>query len=452
MNTDHQTPVTNHQSPLAVLILAAGKGTRMKSSMPKVLHPMAGMPMLGHVLTAAKSLNPTRTIVITGYGADDVEAYATKTFPGTEYARQTEQLGTAHAIQQAEPLLQGFTGTVVILYADIMLGTRPDVLPTLMEQHSSNTNGLTILTANTSNPSGLGRIFMKRNVVVNVEDKDCTVQERGITTVNPAIHAVPAPLLFKLLSQVKNDNAQKEYYLPDIIALAHSNGAPVITAEVPSERSELGMNSRAEIAEMETLWQTRKRTAMMASGVTLLDPTTVYFAPDTQIAPDTTIHQNVVFGPGVKIESNVNILPFCHIAGSIIRQGAEIGPFARLRSGTDVGEKVELGSFVVTKKAKIGKKSKAKQLNCLVDCTIGEGVNVGAGAMIANYHHFTKQKQETIVEDGASLGSNSVLVAPAHIGKDAFVAAGTVVRGELESGSLIVSQPPQKTKANYAKK
>lgn len=316
-------------SELAVVILAAGKGTRMKSAMPKVLHPVAGHPMLWHILKASQTLAPTRTVVITGYGAESVEAFTTEHFPGTEFARQTEQLGTGHAIMQTESLLKDFPGTVVIVYADIMLSTRPDVLPVLMEQHAANARGLTMLTANVANPAGFGRVFMQKGVLISIEEKDCTPEQRKVNTVNPCIFALPAELLFKLLAQVNNENAQQEYYLTDIIALAHKNGAPVIAAEVPSERSEVGMNSRQEVAEMETLWQTRRRKDMMTSGVTLLDPSSVYFAPDTVVAPDTTIHQNVVFGPGVTLEANVTIEPFNILTNCTIKAGTTVAAFSK---------------------------------------------------------------------------------------------------------------------------
>ncbi|TKW60583.1 MAG: bifunctional UDP-N-acetylglucosamine diphosphorylase/glucosamine-1-phosphate N-acetyltransferase GlmU [Blastochloris viridis] len=436
---------------IAVIVLAAGKGTRMKSDLPKVLHPMAGMPMLGHVLHAARTLNPSKTVVITGYGAEKVEDYCQKHFPEAEFARQTEQLGTAHAIMQAESVLKDFTGTAVIVYADIMLSTRPDVLPTLMEQHSSNSNGLTLLTANVPNPTGLGRIFLKNNIIVNVEEKDCTPDQRKITTVNPAIHAIPSPLLFKLLKLVKNDNAQKEYYLPDIIALAHQNGAPVITAEVPSDRAELGMNSRAEVAEMETVWQTRKRAEAMAAGVTLVDPKTVYFSADTEIAPDVTIHQNVVFGAGVKIETGATILPFCHIEGAHLQRGANVGPFARIRPTSVVGENAKVGNFVELKNATMGAKASAGHLTYLGDATVGEHTNIGAGTITANYNHKTHAKAKTVIGNNASVGSNSVLVAPVTLGDGAYTGAGTVVRKNVEEGSLVFTTPDLITKTGYSK-
>ncbi|RYG60426.1 MAG: UDP-N-acetylglucosamine diphosphorylase/glucosamine-1-phosphate N-acetyltransferase [Alphaproteobacteria bacterium] len=438
-------------SNIAVIILAAGKGTRMKSAMPKVLHPMAGMPMLGHVLHAAKSLNPAKTVVITGYGADDVEAYATKNFEGVTFARQTEQLGTAHAIMQAEDALKGFTGTAVILYADIMLGTRSDVLPTLMEQHSANSTGLTLLTANVSNPTGLGRIFLQGGIVVNVEEKDCTPEQRRVTTVNPAIHALPAPLLFSLLHQVKNDNAQKEYYLPDIIALAHKAGSTVVTAEVACERPELGMNSRAEIAEMETVWQNRKRAAFMASGVTLNDPATVYFSADTVIEPDTSIHQNVIFGPGVTIKTGATILPFCHLEGCTVNGGANVGPFARIRPTTVVGENAKVGNFVELKNTTLGTKASAGHLTYLGDATVGSHTNIGAGTITANYNHKTHAKAKTVIGDNASTGSNTVLIAPVTLGNGAYTGASTTLRKNVDDNTLVFTAPDLIVKSNYSK-
>ena len=436
---------------IAVIILAAGKGTRMKSTMPKVLHPMAGMPMLGHVITAAQSLNPAKTVVITGYGAEDVEAYATQNFNNVQFARQTEQLGTAHAIMQAEAALAGFTGTAVILYADIMLGTREDVLPTLMEQHKANATGLTLLTANVANPTGLGRIFLQNGIVVNVEEKDCTPEQRSITTVNPAIHALPAPLLFSLLHQVKNDNAQKEYYLPDIIALAHKAGSTVVTAEVACERPELGMNSRAEIAEMETVWQNRKRAAFMAAGVTLTDPSTVYFSADTRIEPDVTIHQNVIFGSKVTIETGATVLPFCHLEGVLIQSGANVGPFARIRPGSTVGKNAKVGNFVELKNTALATKASVGHLSYLGDATVGSHTNIGAGTITANYNHKTNAKAKTVIGDNASTGSNTVLVAPVTLGNGAYTGASTTVRNNVEDNTLVFTAPDPIIKSGYTK-
>jgi len=441
---------TQESSPLAVIILAAGKGTRMKSSLVKVLHPYLGMPMLWHSLQAAQTLKPTRTVVITGHQADDVEAFCSKHFPGTEFARQNEQRGTGHAVRQAEPLLKTHQGPVVIIYADIMLATRPDVLPTLMQRHAANAQGLTLLTARVENPTGLGRVFMKNGALVNVEEKDCTPEEKSVTTVNPCIYAVGGPLLFDLLGKVTNRNAQNEYYLTDIIELAHRGNHPVIATEVACARPELGMNSRAEIAAMENLWQQRKRSEMMAAGVTLTDPATVWFSVDTEVEADVTIGQNVVFGPGVRVEGGAAILPFCHLEGATIRSGATVGPFARLRPTTEIGENAHIGNFVEIKNSRVGAATKAGHLSYVGDATVGADVNFGAGTITANYNKKTGKKSRTVIGSHSSLGSHTVLVAPVTLAPHTTTGAGTVVRADTEAHSLVVSQPPQKVKPGYS--
>ena len=438
-------------SQTAVIILAAGKGTRMKSAMPKVLHPMAGQPMLWHVLNAAQSLKPAKTVVITGYGADDVEAFATQHFPGTLFARQTEQLGTGHAVMQAKAQLADHTGPIVILYGDIMLSTRADVLPTLIAEYNT-APGLTLLTAQVDNPTGFGRVFKQNGFLINVEEKDCTPEQRLITTVNPCIYAVDGPLLWNLLDKVTNHNAQQEYYLTDILQLAAGGGHPVSTHSVAAERSEIGMNNRAEIAEMTQLWQTRKRREMMLNGVTLTDPATVWFSPDTTIEADTTIGQNVVFGPGVRILSGANILPFCHLEGCTIKGGANIGPFARLRPTTVVEEGAKVGNFVELKNTTLGEKSSAGHLTYLGDATVGHHTNIGAGTITANYNHKTHAKAKTVIGDNASTGSNTVLVAPVTLGNSAYTGAATTVRNNVDNDALVLSVPEVLTKPNYSKK
>lgn len=444
-------PRPNPASP-AVIVLAAGKGTRMKSALPKVLHPLAGFPMLWHVLTAAQTLKPARTVVITGYGAEQVEAYATQHFPGTLFARQKEQKGTGHAVMQAEKALKGHTGPVVIVYADIMLSTRPDVLPTLMAQHAKNASGLTLLTAEVTNPSGFGRIFIHEGRLINVEEKDCTPEQRAITTVNPCIYAVSGPLLWKLLGQVTNHNAQKEYYLTDILQLAAENGATVSACNVPAERPEIGMNSRAEIAVMELLWQTRRRQEMMNAGVTLADPATVYFSADTHIGADTTIGQHVVFAPGVTVADNVTILPFCHFEGCTVAPGARIGPFARIRPASAIGPDAHIGNFVEIKNSTIGKGTKAGHLTYVGDADVGANVNFGAGTITANFNSKTGKKSRTAIGDESSLGSNTVLVAPVKLGKGSYTGANTTVRADTKPHSLTVTKAETISKPGYSKK
>lgn len=439
-------------APLAVVVLAAGKGTRMKSSMPKVLHPVAGAPMLHHALKAAQSLKAEKTVVITGFGAEEVESNVSKYFPQAVFARQTEQKGTGHAVQQAHKALKDFTGTILIFSGDSTLPTRPDVLPELLRTHTEEGNALTVLTADVPNPTGYGRVFKKGGKLVNVEHKDCSEAERKITTVNTSFYAVESKILWPLLNKIKPENAQNEYYLTDIIALAGAAKHKVGMACLPMEREEIGMNSRAEIAQMEALWQTRKRHEMMAAGVTLQDPSTVYFSHDTVIAADVSIGPNVVFGPGVTIESNVNILPFCHIEGAHVHSGARIGPFARLRPGTVVKEEAHIGNFVELKNTTLGKKSNANHLSYIGDATVGDDTNLGAGTITANYNHFTKEKFKTKIGNHVSTGALTSLVAPVTVGNDVYIGAGTTLRKDVEANTLVVTLATTKTKSNYRKR
>lgn len=442
---------TSLSSPLAVIILAAGKGTRMKSALPKVLHPVAGMPMLGHVLTAAQRLNPEKIVVVTGFGAETVETYVSHAFAGSPiaFARQTEQKGTGHAVMQAETALAGFEGTVVIFSGDSMLPEREDVLPALMGTHATEGNALTVLSANVPDPKGYGRIFKDGALLVNVEEKDCDDAQRAITTVNTSFYAVESRLLWAMLPKLTPNNAQGEYYLTDIIRLAGQSGATVGMAAVPCVREEIGMNNRAEIAQMEALWQTRKRQDALMAGVTLVAPETVFFSPDTQIAADVTIHPNVVFGPGVVIETGVTVLPFCHLEGCTLKTGCRVGPFARLRPTTTVGEGSHIGNFVELKNATFGAHSNAGHLSYIGDATVGDDCNLGAVTVTANYNHVTKQKFTTTIGDRVSTGSLSVLVAPVTVADDAYIGAATAVRKPVPAHALVATTAQQIVKENY---
>ena len=292
---------------LAVMILAAGKGTRMKSAMPKVLHGFAGRPMLGHLLAALQPLKPTRTVVVTGFGAEAVEAYCNTNFPGTEFVRQTEQRGTGHAVQVCAPLLAEHKGPIVMVYGDVMLNMRADVLTTLMQNHADNAQGLTLLAASVPDATGLGRMFEDHGRVRIVEEKDCDDAQRQVKTANPGIYAIHGPALWPLLQQLNANNAQNELYLTDIVELAPANGVAVKMCKVPAERAEMGINSRAELAAMDALWQSRKRKALLDSGVTLVGPETCFFSHDTQIGPDSTVGPFVVCGEGVGVGENTII-------------------------------------------------------------------------------------------------------------------------------------------------
>lgn len=441
-------------SPLAVVVLAAGKGTRMKSELPKVLHPVAGSPMLGHLLYAVEGIKPDRVVVVTGYAADKVEDYVTSTFGKrlkVSFARQTEQRGTGHAVQCALAALKGFDGTVIMLYGDVLMGCQ--TLGDLMKEHAANRNGLTLQSAVVDDPTGLGRIFKKGGRVVNVEEKDCTPAERKVKTANPGIYAIPAKALTKLLPLLKPQNAQKELYLTDIIALAPKHKLKVKV--VPMEgiaRAEMGINDRMELARMEALMQSRLRAHHLKNGVTMADPNTVYFSSPDGISNDVVIHQHVVIGPDVVIESGVTILPFCHLEGCTIKAGARVGPFARLRPGSVIGKGAHIGDFVEIKNSTIGDNTNVNHLAYIGDADIGSGGNMGAGTITANYNHVTKQKFRTKIGDRVSTGSLTSLVAPVTVGDDAYIGAGSTIRKDVPKGSLAVTKGETVTKANYKPK
>ncbi len=437
---------------LAVIILAAGKGTRMKSAFPKVLHGFAGRPMLGHLLAALQPLKPARTVVITGFGAETVEAYCNANFPGCEFVRQTEQRGTGHAVQVCEPLLGNHTGPIVIVYGDIMLNIRPDVLPTLMAAHQKNATGLTLLAANLANPAGFGRLFYDHGRLVNIEEKDCDDAQRKITTANPCIYAVDGPALWPLLKKLQPNNAQGELYLTDIIHLAAEAGHGVVMRDVVAERPEVGVNSRTELAAMDALWQARKRRELMDSGVTLIGPETCFFSFDTEIGPDSTVGPFVVCGVGVKVAGTTTINAFTHLEGTAVGAGAVVGPYSRTRPGTVLADGVHLGNFVEVKNSTLGTDTKANHLSYLGDADVGAGVNIGAGTITANYNSKTKQKNRTIIGDNTSTGSQTVLVAPVNLAEGTMTGAGTVVRKNTAAFSLVTDAREQVIKADYAKK
>jgi bifunctional UDP-N-acetylglucosamine pyrophosphorylase/glucosamine-1-phosphate N-acetyltransferase len=435
---------------LALIILAAGKGTRMKSTLPKVLHPLAGRPMILHVLDALAPLEAARTVVITGHEAAMVESVIQADYPQARCVRQPEQLGTGHAVLQAQKALEGFEGTILIIYGDVLLCMLEDALDYLIETHLEQNNALTLLSAIVEDPAGLGRIDRDGETLRNTEEKDCTDDQLQLDEVNTGYAAVQSAHLFDLLEQTKNTNKQGEYYLPDILHLAQQEGLPVDVVPVASPRCLLGINNRTELAEMEGLMQNVYRTQHMLGGATLQDPETVYFSWDTKLGQDVTVEPGVVFGPGVTVADRATIRAFSHLEGATIGDGCMVGPFARLRPGATLHENAKAGNFVEIKNSTIGSGSKVNHLSYLGDTTLGAGVNVGGGTVVANYHHFKRQKSATVVEDGASLGAHSTLVAPVKIGKNACVGAGTTVRKDVPGGALVVDKPEQVIKKDYA--
>ncbi len=435
--------------PVAAVILAAGKGTRMKSDLHKVLHPIAGKPMLMHLLESVDALEPKRKVVIVGSGKEQLESAVAGT--GCAIAVQEPQLGTGHAVQQAETALAGFDGDVLILYGDVPFVPADTMRSMLDRLNGADRPAVVVLGFEPADGLRYGRVIASGSGRIEkmVEYKDATPAERDCRLCNSGLMAVRAQDLFALLARVGNDNAAKEFYLVDIvnIAIADGRACAVITTD-PFDVA--GINSRAELAEMEAQWQARRRQRAMDDGATLVAPDTVWFSHDTDIGRDVLIEPNVFFGPGVKIADKVTIRGFSHIEGAMIASGAEVGPFARLRPGAVLEEKSKVGNFVEVKKARLGKGAKANHLTYLGDADVGAGANIGAGTITCNYDGFLKYR--TDIGAGAFIGSNSALVAPVSIGDGAIVAAGSVVTADVHADALAIARGSQEVKPNWAKR
>ncbi|HEY0313364.1 MAG TPA: bifunctional UDP-N-acetylglucosamine diphosphorylase/glucosamine-1-phosphate N-acetyltransferase GlmU [Allosphingosinicella sp.] len=433
--------------PVAAIILAAGKGTRMKSDLHKVLHPIAGRPMLAHLLAAVDALEPAHKVVVVGSGREQVEPLVAQ--HGGVVVVQDPQHGTAHAVQQAEQALSGFAGDVLILYGDTPLVTNATMQRMLERLRAADGPAVVVVASRPADPLHYGRVIadVDGNIANMVEYKDATEAERAVDLCNSGLMAARAEDLWPLLARVGNDNAAGEYYLPDIVMIAAADGRRSAVIEVDADEV-AGINSRGELAEVEAFWQRRRRAEAMAEGVSLAAPETVFFSHDTQIGRDTIVEPNVVFGPGVRIASGVRIRAFSHIEGATVATGAEIGPYARLRPGTEIGEQAKVGNFVETKKARLGKGAKANHLSYLGDADIGAGANVGAGTITCNYDGFFKYG--TTIGAGAFIGSNSALVAPVAIGAGAIVGAGSVITSDVAADALALVRPEQSENPGWA--
>jgi len=434
-------------SPLAVMVLAAGQGTRMKSSLHKVLHPVAGRPMLLHLLASVAELAPERQVVVVGAGREQVEkAVAGR---GIGIALQAEQLGTGHAVAQAEAALAGFEGDVLILYGDVPL-VRAETMRAMIERlHGADAPACVVLGFRPDDAAAYGRVIADASGRIErmVEYKDANEAERAVTLCNSGLMAARSADLFALLARVRNDNAAGEYYLPDIVMLAAADGRASAVIETDAAQV-AGVNSRAELAAVEARWQAQRREEAMREGVTLIAPETVFFSYDTQLARDVTIEPNVVFGPGVRVEEGAVIHAFCHLEGAHVGPRVAVGPYARLRPGASLGEGVRVGNFVEIKNATLGKGSKANHLSYVGDATVGEDVNIGAGTITCNYDGYFKHR--TIIGDHAFIGSNSALIAPVRIGRDAIVAAGSAVSRDVADGELRLVRAEQFVKPGWA--
>ena len=435
-------------NPLAVIILAAGKGTRMKSDLHKVLHPIAGRPMLLHLIDAVSRLSPERVVVVTGAGREQVEAAVTPL--GVATALQAEQLGTGHAVQQAEAALAGFVGDVLILYGDVPLVSAA-TMRRMLEALAVDEPSAVVLGFRPDDPAAYGRVIADADgrIARMVEFKDASADERAVTLCNSGLMAVRSAELWPLLARIGNDNAAGEYYLPDLVMLSTADGRH--SRVIETDAGEVaGVNSRAELAGVEAAWQAMRRAQAMADGATLIAPETVWFAYDTQIGRDVVIEPNVVFGPGVTIADGALIHAFSHIEGASVGEKAEVGPYARLRPGAVMGPKSKVGNFVEMKKAVLGEGAKANHLTYLGDADVGAGANIGAGTITCNYDGFSKYR--TSIGAGAFIGSNSALVAPVSIGEGAIVAAGSVVTQDVAADALALVRPAQTAKPGWAKR
>lgn len=430
--------------PVAIVVLAAGKGTRMKSDLHKVLHPIAGRPMLLHLLASAATLAPERTVVVVGAGREQVEAAVAPL--GAATAHQAEQLGTGHAVMQAEAALAGFAGDVLILYGDVPLVSAATMRAMLDRLHAADSPEVVVLGFRPADPGAYGRLIVAADgdrLEKIVEYKDASAAERAVDLCNTGLMAVRGERLFALLARLGNVNAAGEYYLTDVVEL--SGQAAVIEAAADEVA---GVNSRAELAAVEATWQQARRAQAMAEGATLLAPETVWFAHDTVIGRDVTIAQNVVFGPGVEVADGATIHAFSHLEGATVASGVEVGPYARLRPGALLEPGAKVGNFVEVKNAVLHAGAKANHLSYIGDAEVGAKANIGAGTITCNYNGYLKSR--TVIGAGAFIGSNSALVAPVTIGDGAIVAAGSVIVRDVTEDSLALGRARQEERAGWA--
>ena len=432
---------------IAAIVLAAGKGTRMKSARHKVLHEIAGRSMIEHLLASVEALSPARLVTIVGEAREQVQAQLGER---SKFAVQEPQLGTGHAVQQAQAELAGFSGIVLVLYGDVPFVRTATMQAMIARLEAEDAPAAVVLAFEPDDALRYGRVIADEAGAISkmVEYKDASEDERACKLCNSGLLAARADELFTLLARVGNENAQGEFYLPDIVNIAIADGrtCAVVTTDRPDEVA--GINSRAELAVAEAQWQQLKREEAMAEGVTLRAPETVFFSWDTEIAADVVVEQNVVFGPGVKVASGARIRAFSHLEGAVVGEDVELGPYARLRPGARLEAGSKVGNFVEIKNATLGEGAKANHLTYLGDATVGEGANIGAGTITCNYDGYFKHK--TKIGPRAFIGSNSALIAPVSIGADAIVAAGSAVSRDVADGELRMVRAEQLVKPGWA--
>jgi bifunctional UDP-N-acetylglucosamine pyrophosphorylase/glucosamine-1-phosphate N-acetyltransferase len=447
---------------VAVAILAAGRGTRMKSSLPKVLHSVGGKSMVERVLDGLAEVQPRHTLVIVGFGKDKVEEALTH-LSGITFVEQKEQLGTGHAVQQVIPYLKDFDGDLLVLNGDVPL-LRPSTIQSLVATHKANGNAVTLLTAQFPDPTGYGRVFCNdQNIITEiVEHRDCTPAQRQNTRINAGVYCFNWAKLMEVLPHLKAENDQQEYYLTDVV----KDLSPAMAVDVEDCREIFGINNRKHLAEAYAILQDRIKDEWMAAGVTLIDPdsitidTTVQLEPDVVIEPQTHLRGKTIIGTGSRIGPGSLIensrigantaITFSVISDSTVQDGSRVGPYAHLRGQAVVGEGCRIGNFVEIKKSTVGNGTNVAHLSYLGDATLGTKVNVGAGTITANYDGY--KKHQTVIGDRTKTGSNSVLVAPINVGADVTIAAGSVVRKDVPDDCLVVSRSPQKVHEGWRPK
>lgn len=433
--------------PLALIVLAAGAGTRMNSDLPKPLHPLGCAPLVAHTIAAGAALEPARLIVITGHGADQVEAALEDIAPEAVTVRQSPQLGTGHAVLQAADALRDFDGDAMVLYGDSPFFTAE----TLQAMRIARTShDVVMLGFRPDDPGRYGRLVMDGDALQKiVEFKDATEAERAITFCNSGVLCADAATLINLLQQVTNDNASGEYYLTDIPELANKAGLSA-TAIACDPAETIGINSRAELAKAEAQFQSQRRAELIDAGVTMQAPDTVYFALDTYIGRDAVIEPYVVFGPGVTVETSAHIRAFSHLEGCHVSREAIVGPYARLRPGAEIGNKAKIGNFVEVKAAQIEEGAKVNHLSYIGDATVGERANIGAGTVTCNYDGV--MKHHTTIGADAFIGSDTMLVAPVTVGTRAMTASGSTITDDIPDGALAIGRAKQVNKPGLAVK
>ncbi|MEE4235237.1 MAG: bifunctional UDP-N-acetylglucosamine diphosphorylase/glucosamine-1-phosphate N-acetyltransferase GlmU [Anderseniella sp.] len=433
---------------IACIVLAAGMGTRMRSRLPKVLHKAGGRTLVGHVVCAARDLGASRIVAVVGDGAEAIEAEIRSHAPAAQVAIQSPARGTGDAVAKALPALDGFEGTVLVLFgADPLM--RQQTLATMAKTVTAGA-GMAVLGFNAADPTGYGRLLTSedgKGVLAIREHADCSDAERAITLCNSGVMAFDAQLLRTLLPKIGNDNAKGEYYLTDIVALANEAGSGVALVTCPENEIQ-GVNTRAELAAVEAEFQRRYRHKAMEEGATLVAPETVYLSADTVIGTDVIIEPHVVIGDNVRIGNDTVIHSFCHIENAVIGEAVELGPYARIRPGTELADGARIGNFVEIKNASIENGAKVNHLSYVGDARVGENANVGAGTITCNYDGFFKHR--TDIGAGAFIGSNSALVAPVKIGDGAYVGSGSVVTRDVAPGALAVARGRQENRDGWA--